>query len=41
MRDYKTVKGESDPVLVAFMAACLGYIVTGMSWSQIATYFGF
>lgn len=44
MRDYKLHtyqrRQPADPILVAFVAICLGYIVAGMVWSQVATYFG-
>lgn len=44
MKDYKvnTYRRQTfDPVLIAFVAICLGYIVVGMAWHEIAEYFGF
>lgn len=44
MRDYKLNTYQSrkpaDPILVSFAAMCLGYIVAGITWSQITTHFG-
>lgn len=42
MKDYKYQRRKpADPVLVAFVALCLAYVVAGMAWSQIAEYFRF
>lgn len=44
MKDYKINnyrRVPSDTIVIPFVAICLGYIVVGMSFSQIAAYFGF